>query len=122
MGRLHIYTGDGKGKTTCSIGLSVRAAGAGLRVFFLQFDKGGEKADYSERNIIWDIPNITLVTTGLNRRESNGKFRFGITPEDRIEAEKGLNFARDAIMSDNYDLVILDEAITSIKNRTSKVG
>ena len=48
-GYIHIYTGDGKGKTTAALGLAIRAAGAGLQVFFAQFIKGRQ---YSELNTL----------------------------------------------------------------------
>ena len=55
-GLLHLYCGDGKGKTTTSVGLMVRAAGSGKKVLFYQFMKNNES---SERNILEGIPNIT---------------------------------------------------------------
>ena len=123
MGKLQIYTGDGKGKTTCSIGLSIRAAGSGMKVFFLQFDKGGEEEGlkYSERNIIKNISNITFVITGLNRRNDNGTFRFGVNEEDIEEGKRGLELSRDAIISRKYNLVVLDEIVTSIKTGLIKL-
>lgn len=57
MGFLHIYCGDGKGKTTAAIGLAVRAAGAGIRVHFAQFLKGGES---SELELLKRLPNLTV--------------------------------------------------------------
>ncbi|MBO5377050.1 MAG: cob(I)yrinic acid a,c-diamide adenosyltransferase, partial [Ruminiclostridium sp.] len=57
MGLLHIYCGDGKGKTTASIGLAVRAAGAGMKVCFIQLMKGG---DTSEIETMGLIPDITV--------------------------------------------------------------
>ncbi len=57
MGLLHIYCGDGKGKTMAAIGLAVRAAGAGIRVHFAQFLKGGES---SELELLKMIPNLTV--------------------------------------------------------------
>ena len=57
-GLIHIYCGDGKGKTTAAIGLSVRAAGSGMRVLFVQFLK---KAETSELNILTKLPQITVL-------------------------------------------------------------
>lgn len=56
-GMIHIYTGDGKGKTTAAIGLAIRAAGHGKRIFFVQFLKGRETG---ELEILKKIPNITV--------------------------------------------------------------
>ena len=57
-GLIHIYCGDGKGKTTAAIGLSVRAAGSGMRVLFVQFLK---KAETSELNILTNLPQVTVL-------------------------------------------------------------
>ncbi len=55
---IHVYCGDGKGKTTAAIGLAIRAAGAGKQVLFSQFMKGGQS---SELQILKEIPNIRLM-------------------------------------------------------------
>lgn len=67
-GLIHLYTGEGKGKTTASIGLSVRAAGAGKKVIFSQFMKG---RDTSELNSFELLPNITVI----RKKEDLGWFR-----------------------------------------------
>lgn len=58
-GLVHIYCGDGKGKTTTSVGLTIRAAGSGKKVLFYQFLK--DKHVPAERNILEKVPGITLV-------------------------------------------------------------
>jgi cob(I)alamin adenosyltransferase len=115
MGFLHVYTGDGKGKTTAAIGLAIRAAGAGKSVAFVQFDKGGDPEDerYSERNILRSIAEIELFTFGCQRVRPDGTFRFGITDEDRAEAERGLEFARQLIRMPHFAVIILDEIISA---------
>jgi cob(I)alamin adenosyltransferase len=116
MGYLHIYTGDGKGKTTCAVGLAVRAAGAGMRVAFLQFDKGfeGKNEHYHERFILRSLPQVELFFYGLERMMPDGKFRFANVEGDIEQARAGLAKARELIQSDSYDLVVCDEAITCI--------
>jgi cob(I)alamin adenosyltransferase len=112
-GKLQIYTGDGKGKTTASLGLALRAAGAGLKVAFIQFDKGHREGNehYSERRVVRTIPGIDLLPTGLERMNGDGSFRFGVTPADRAEAERGLALAESAVTGEGYDLVVLDDVI-----------
>ena len=58
MGLLHIYCGDGKGKTTASLGLALRAYGAGMKVCIVQFMKGGET---SELNVLGKLPGLTVM-------------------------------------------------------------
>ena len=98
---IHVYTGKGKGKTTCALGLAVRAAGAGLKVFIGQFMK---KGCYSECKTLKRIPNITLEQFGT------GKFIRGqASADDNSAARKGFGRCRKVIASKKFDLVILDE-------------
>jgi cob(I)alamin adenosyltransferase len=101
-GRVQVYTGDGKGKTTAAIGLAVRAAGHGLRTYVGQFLKG---LPYGELTALRDHPLITIEQYGTRqclRRED-------IAEEDRERARDGLEHGRAALASGRYDLVVLDE-------------
>ncbi|AXA37239.1 MAG: cob(I)alamin adenolsyltransferase/cobinamide ATP-dependent adenolsyltransferase [Candidatus Sumerlaea sp.] len=119
MGFLHVYTGEGKGKTTSAVGLAIRAAGAGERVAFLQFDKGfeGRNEHYHERAILRTIPNIDLFFFGQERMMPDGRFRFANEPGDFEEAQRALAKAREIIESERYFLVVCDEAITCVQTR-----
>lgn len=101
-GMLQVYTGDGKGKTTAAIGLAVRAAGAGLKVFIGQFVKSME---YNEIKILKNIDNIDVEQYGLScfiEKEPEEK--------DIKAAQEGLEDIKELLSSEEYDLVILDEA------------
>jgi len=100
-GKIHIYTGNGKGKTTAAIGLAVRAAGAGKRVFIGQFVKG---MHYNELNALKLIPNITIRQYGLDCFIINQP-----TDKDIAAALKGLEEIKTITTSKEYDVVILDE-------------
>jgi len=102
-GCLQIYTGDGKGKTTAATGLAVRSAGAGLRVFIGQFIKG---KDSHEMAVLRErFPEISIEQFG------EGRFIRGKpTPADIEGARVGLERLRSALSSDDYDVVIADEA------------
>ncbi len=114
-GKLHIYTGDGKGKTTSAIGLAIRAAGAGLKVAFIQFDKGWESEEfYYERKILRKIENIDLFPTGTVRHKKDGSFRFNLTDEDIKEAKRAYEISFKILKEKKHNLVILDEIIVSI--------
>ncbi len=113
--RIQVYTGDGKGKTTCAIGLAIRALGNGFRVAMVQFDKGyhGEE-HYGERHVLRSLANLELFPTGCERMLPNGKFRFGVSPEDLAESRRGLEIARDLMEQARHQLVILDEVLTAV--------
>ncbi|MCL2701513.1 MAG: cob(I)yrinic acid a,c-diamide adenosyltransferase [Phycisphaerae bacterium] len=101
-GMVHVYTGEGKGKTTASIGLAVRAAGAGLNVFFAQFLKGQPT---SELAMLARLSDRIMV-----RRFGGHEFvRDGGTAVDAAEAARGLATATEAITSGRYGLIVLDE-------------
>lgn len=100
-GYIHIYTGNGKGKTTSALGLSLRAVCAGKKVFFGQFTKGME---YSELNAPKYLPTFTLEQFGRNA------FIFGNpTKADKEFAKIGLKRAEEVLTSGEYDVVVLDE-------------
>jgi len=114
-GMLHVYTGDGKGKTTAAMGLALRASGAGMKILIVQFDKCPDDYNhYMERKILMRMDNIVFIATGINRMLNNGTFRFGIEPGDSDEAKRGLMEAKKSIENGNYGMVILDEAITAL--------
>nr|VFJ70946.1 MAG: cob(I)yrinic acid a,c-diamide adenosyltransferase [Candidatus Kentron sp. FW] len=102
-GYVQVYTGNGKGKTTAAFGLALRSAGAGLKVFIAQFVKGMK---YSElESIGWLSDKITLHQYGRNCF-----IRRNPTEEDIALARDGLDRTRRAILSGDWDVVILDEA------------
>lgn len=106
---IQIYTGDGKGKTTAALGLVVRAVGAGKKVTWVAFDKGGEH--YAERDVLTQrFPEMEFHATGLDRMNlETGTFRFGVTDEDRQEGERGLEIVRNLFAKNDRDLIVLDE-------------
>jgi len=101
-GYTQIYTGDGKGKTTAALGLALRAAGAGLKVYIAQFIKSG---DYSEIKALSRLADrITVKQFGLGRF-----IKAKPSPEDRAAAQKGLEAIRSALNSGYYQVVIMEE-------------
>jgi len=102
-GYVHVYTGNGKGKTTAALGLALRAAGAGLNVYFAQFAKG---TDYSELHSIKRFEDrITLKQYGRTG------FIIGKADTNDIDAAAlGLNELHNVISSGKYQVVVLDEA------------
>ena len=117
---LHIYYGYGKGKTTSTVGLAIRALGAGKKVAFVQFDKGydGNNEHYSERNVMRKLKEIgyeiELFPTGCERMNQDGTFRFKNEQCDFDEAKRGLEISKLLIREGNQDLLILDESVAAV--------
>jgi len=107
-----VYTGNGKGKTTASIGLVVRAAGNRMRVFFLQFIKGQWKS--GEREILRALPGVDLEVSG--RGFTIEGLRDPRIPMDdhAAAAAAGWRRAQEIVQSDTYDLVVLDEILGAV--------
>ena len=106
-GYIQVYTGNGKGKTTAAIGLSVRAVGAGKKVFFAQFVKG---QIYSEVNAMLQyLPNITIKQYGLDCFIYQKP-----TQKDIDAARRGFEEVSEIILSGKYEVVVLDEANIAI--------
>jgi cob(I)alamin adenosyltransferase len=110
---IHAYIGDGKGKTTASIGLLVRAMGAGKRVAMIAFDKGSKTYKHSEL-AAFERLGIEFHITGLERMEPSGRFRFENLPEDLAEAQRGLEKARELATRGDLDLLVLDEVLSAL--------
>jgi len=105
-GLLIIYTGPGKGKTTCALGTAFRAVGQGLRVLMVQFIKGSWH--YGELDAAKMLGDDKFELRPMGR----GFVKVGgaeTDPEDIRMAEEAWEFARQQIYSSKYDLVVLDE-------------
>ena len=102
-GYTQVYTGNGKGKTTAAIGLAIRAAGAGLKVFIAQFIKMG---DYSEIKALKRFSDlITVEQFGLGRFTNSQP-----SQEDIAAARAGIERVKNVMISDEYNIIILEEA------------
>lgn len=102
-GYVQVYTGDGKGKTTAALGLAMRAAGAGLKVFIAQFIKGMEYSEHAALERFRDL--ITIRQYGRNcfiRNEPEA--------EDIRMAKEGLSEVKDIMLSGAFRVIVLDEA------------
>lgn len=104
-GLIHLYCGEGKGKTTAAMGLALRAAGAGKRVLLLQFLKDGTSA---EIGALEKVPGVDVVP-----QTRTFGFSWTLSPEERREAADyyGGLLGGAAARSGSYDLLVMDEAI-----------
>ena len=118
LGLVHVLTGDGKGKTTSSIGLAVRALGGNLKVYMIQFLKSGSTGEiYTIKKY---LPGMEIMQFGVDAvkerqqklvafTDKGSKFVFNPDEEEKEAALLGFEHAKKIIASGNYDLVILDE-------------
>ncbi len=112
-GYIQVYTGDGKGKTTASLGLAMRALGRCWKVLIIMFTKGGD--NYGElvafKNLSPDLEqNLTIVQAGLDRIV----YATNQNEEDVKAIKEGWALAKKAIENEEYNLIILDEANIAI--------
>ena len=113
-GLVHIYTGDGKGKTTAAVGLGLRAWGRGKKVLMVQFLKGMESGE---------LIAIDKLGEGfmVNRGKFMGKFTWDMSKKERKESEalqkRQLEYAWKQMKTDQWDMLILDEILAAIAAR-----
>lgn len=112
LGLIHVYTGDGKGKTTAAIGLATRALGKGLKVCYCSFHKCPEKYGYTEmeslRKLGATVHNFAKGHPHLDRTLDENVIRR--------EANEAFDTLAKELESTHYDLMILDESIISVRD------
>ena len=118
LGLVHVVTGDGKGKTTSSLGLAVRALGSNLSVYMIQFLKSGTTGEIY--TIQKHLSGMNIIQFGVDAvrerqqkleifRDKGSKFVFNPDEEEKEAAMMGFGHAKKIIKSGEYNLVILDE-------------
>lgn len=105
---LHIYCGDGKGKTTCSMGLAVRAAGHGRKVVVAQFLKSGNSG---ERVVLEQLPTVNCLPV-----PETMKFTFLMNEQEKADTRAQMTeiFSQAAQLGRDSDLLVLDELCSAI--------
>ena len=118
-GLVIIYIGDGKGKTTAAVGLTVRAAGAGKKVLFCQFVKAAEAKQSgewplsSEIDVLKKVPGISVKILGKGFVGILGDTK---DKEEHVRAAReGLEWLKQSLGSGEFDVVVADELITAIE-------
>ncbi|MHA2042125.1 MAG: cob(I)yrinic acid a,c-diamide adenosyltransferase [Candidatus Thorarchaeota archaeon] len=117
-GKVQVFTGDGKGKTTCALGAGLRAAGHGLRVLMISFMKakvaerdGETEVNYGEFGAVEQVPNFEIVPVG----RLDWVDKENPDPIDVKLAQDGLELARDALRNRSCDVIILDEINVAVE-------
>lgn len=116
LGLVHVITGDGKGKTTSSLGLAVRATGNNLKVHMIQFLKSGFTGElYSAKKLGFEIEQFGVDALRERQKhleefaDKTGRFIFQPDLKEKDAAMQGWEHAKNIIKSGDYDVVILDE-------------
>lgn len=113
-GLVIVNTGNGKGKTTAALGLTLRAAGNDLRVLVIQFIKGRWKTGES-KSIEALAPNVQLVRMGMGFTIERLRDKRIPMEEHEEAAHQAFDRAREVVLADEYDMIVLDEILGSIK-------
>lgn len=117
-GLIHVYKGEGKGKTTASVGLAVRAVGRGKRVIFLQFHKGNESG---EINIFKEMSLVNVI-----RNTKDFGFYSSLSEDDKKELidmqDANFDKALYLIENEDIDMIVLDEVFTACYFNTLDIG
>ena len=112
MGYIHVYMGDGKGKTTCSLGLALRSIGAGFKVMMVQFLKNWHTSELDTIKILNDKFHVYRIESKKGFTNQLNEEQLEILREEiKIEFDKSKEF----IYSGEYDLIILDEVLGAIE-------
>lgn len=115
FGLVQIYWGNGKGKTTASLGLALRALGRGFSVHLIQFMKGGIEGnpdfeEYGELKALREFKNFS------HRRFGTKKWIVGKPEPEHIEQGKeALDYSKKTVSSGEYDLVVVDEILYAVQ-------
>ena len=116
LGLVHVITGDGKGKTTSSLGIALRAIGNNLRVDMIQFLKSGFTGElYSAKKLGFVIEQFGVDALKEKQKhlqefaDKTGKFTFQPDIKEKDAALQGWEHAKKIIKSGQYDVIILDE-------------
>ncbi len=117
--QVHIYYGYGKGKTTAAMGIVFRMLGAGKSAAVVQFDKGHDRENdhYKEIALLKKLQEsgypVEIYTTGCERMNKDGTFRFKNAEEDFEEAKRALGISRRLITESKQNLLVLDEILAA---------
>ncbi len=112
LGLIHVYTGDGKGKTTSALGLATRALGSGLKVCYCSFHKEPEKYGYTEMDSL-----RKLGATVYNFAKGHPHLDKSIDENEiKKQVPAAIEFLTRLLKEENYNILIMDEILISIRD------
>ncbi len=112
FGLIHVYTGEGKGKTTSAIGLATRALGGGFRVCYASFHKRPERYGYTEMDAL-----RKLGATVFNFAKGHPKLDRTIDPEQtKLESSQAIQYLEQLLCEQKFDMLIMDEILISVRD------
>ena len=111
---IQVYTGNGKGKTTASLGLAIRALGQGMRVCIIQFLKHPKNA-YGEHKVLNALKDLGASISIEQYGAPHFVFKGKVKDSDIELAHKGLDRAKEVIEGNDFDIVILDEINVAVE-------
>ncbi len=111
---IHVYTGDGKGKTTAAIGLSVRFLGHNFKICFITFFKDPQKYGYGEFKILKNLKNVELYHFAKKCPYFCKNY-----PVEKIKEEikQAVEFIKNKIFVKDFDLIVLDEILVCVREK-----
>lgn len=109
FGLLHLYHGEGKGKTTCAMGLALRCAAHGKKVLVVQFLKDGTSGEVV---LLAKLPQVTLLAG-----KATQAFSWNMTPEERTATTQLHQDFLTKIGESSFDLLVLDEICGALSNK-----
>lgn len=115
LGKIHIYTGEGQGKTQAALGLALRALGRGFKVIIIQFMKGTDSGENLIQNKL--APDYEIYRFGHAKFIKKGEAE----KKDIDLAKRGLAFAKEVIQTRQPDILILDELNVALDFELLKV-
>lgn len=118
-GLIQVYTGDGKGKTTAALGQGLRSCGRGLKVYMVQFLKGGDTGELHSVKKLHPLFEIF-------RFEKERGFFWTLNEQEKKELkeeiEKGFEFIKKVVANDECDILIIDELLGVLGNKLLEVN
>lgn len=116
LGYVHVYTGEGKGKTSAALGILLRAAGQGHRVLMIQFLKGDKQS--GEMLAVQQLgTNVEIMQFGRSDLDSLETLQA----VDAYFAEQALQYARESMRSSRPDVLIMDELTTAVNKELIRI-